>query len=159
MERRNRELALPIMTRPCQEKRRRPVAGFALRLFYDGQCPFCRSEMDFLRRRDRRGRLVLEDVSRPGFDPSVYGLTLEQVNGVLHAIQADGRIVTRMEAVRAAYQAVGLGWVVAFTRWPVLRPIFDRAYGVFARNRHPWGRILRRAARKPAASHPTDSRS
>ena len=123
---------------------------FALRLLYDGQCPFCRSETDFLRRRDRRGRLVLEDVSQPGFDPSVYGLTMEQVDGVLHAIKADGQIVTRMEAIRAAYQAVGLGWLVAFTRWPLLRPIFDRAYRVFARNRHRWGRIFRRADRKRA---------
>lgn len=117
---------------------------FAVRLLYDGDCPFCRSETDFLRRRDRHGRLILENVADPSFHPARFGLTREAVDGVLHALLPDGRVVTRMDAVRAAYAAVGRGWMVAPTGWPLLRPLFDRAYRVFARNRLRWGAALRR---------------
>ena len=40
------------------------MADPAFKLLYDGQCPFCRREVDWLKRRDRAGRLVAEDISR-----------------------------------------------------------------------------------------------
>ncbi len=58
---------------------------------------------------------------------------------MLHVRTPDGRVVCAMEAVRAAYRAVGLGWLVAPTGWPGLRPVFDRLYAAFARNRLTWG--------------------
>jgi predicted DCC family thiol-disulfide oxidoreductase YuxK len=36
------------------------------------------------------------------------------------------------------YAAVGLGWLVAPTRWPCLPRLADRAYQIFARNRLRW---------------------
>ncbi len=111
-----------------------------LKLLYDGDCPFCRREAQWLKRRDRDGRLALEDISALGFDPSRYGLTRQEVMGVLHGVLPDGRIVRGVEAVRQAYQAIGLGWLVAPTRLPGVRWVLDRMYGVFARNRAGLGR-------------------
>ena len=37
-----------------------------------------------------------------------------------------------------ALAAVGLGWLLAPTRWPGLRRLSDAAYRVFARNRLRW---------------------
>jgi predicted DCC family thiol-disulfide oxidoreductase YuxK len=64
--------------------------------------------------------------------------------GVLHGILPDGRVVRRVEAIRQAYQAVGLGWLVAPMRWPVVRWVLDGMYCIFARNRIRWGRFLGR---------------
>jgi len=114
------------------------------KLLYDGECPFCRREVEWLRRRDRDGNLALEDIADPGFDPAQYGLTREEVASVLHGILPDGRVVRRVEAIRQAYQAVGLGWLVAPTRLPVVRWVLDGMYGVFARNRMSWGSLLGR---------------
>jgi predicted DCC family thiol-disulfide oxidoreductase YuxK len=47
----------------------------------------------------------------------------------------DGTLVEGVEVFRRAYAAVGLGWLVAPTRWPLLRPLADAAYRWFARNR------------------------
>jgi predicted DCC family thiol-disulfide oxidoreductase YuxK len=115
-----------------------------LKLLYDGQCPFCRREVDWLKRWDRGGRLATEDINDPSFHAEAYGLTPEAVMGVVHGIMPDGRIVRRLEAIREAYHAVGLGWVVAPLSWPVLGWIADKAYGVFARNRRTLGRIFGR---------------
>jgi len=116
-----------------------------LTLFYDGECPFCRREVAALRRRDRRAALQLQDIAAPGFDAARYGLSREEVHRALHARTADGRILRGMEAVRAAYRAVGLGGLAAPTGWPLLRPLFDAAYAVFARHRRRWGRRFGRS--------------
>ena len=107
-----------------------------IRLLYDGACPFCRREMHWLKRRDRRGAILLEDISAPDFDPGRYGLTRETVDGKIHALLPDGTMVTGMEVFRRLYASVGLGWLLAPTGWPLLRPISDAGYRLFARYRH-----------------------
>ena len=96
----------------------------------------CAGEVRRLRRRDSAGRLHLVDISAPAFEAARYGRTLEELMTRMHAIDADGRTLVAMDAVRAAYAAVGLGWLVAPTRWPGLRTLFDRFYAWLARNRY-----------------------
>jgi ligand-binding SRPBCC domain-containing protein/predicted DCC family thiol-disulfide oxidoreductase YuxK len=109
--------------------------GWEMKLLYDGACPFCRREINWLKDKDHTNRIELEDISADGFDASRYGLTHEMVDGKIHAFLADGSVITGMEVFRRLYAAVGLGWLLAPTGWPVIRPVADYAYGVFARNR------------------------
>lgn len=107
-----------------------------IRVLIDGACPLCRSEAALLRRLDRqRGRLVLEDIAGPGFTPASVNRSMDELMGTIHGVLPDGTIVTGMEVFRRAYAAVGLGWLLAPTAWRGLRPLFDRAYRWFARNR------------------------
>lgn len=115
---------------------------YPLTLLYDASCPVCRLEMDHLRERCTDGRLQFVDISGPGFDPSPYGATLEDMNAVIHGIAADGRTLRGVEVLRLAYAAAGLGWVLRPTGWPLLRPVFDVGYRVFARNRYGISRAL-----------------
>jgi predicted DCC family thiol-disulfide oxidoreductase YuxK len=114
------------------------------KLLYDGQCPFCRREVEWLKRWDRSGRLMAEDISDPNFHAETYGLSQDEVMGVVHGILPDGRIVTRLAAIQEAYRTVGLGWLVALLSWPVVGWLADKAYGVFARNRVALGRLFGR---------------
>ena len=65
------------------------------KLLYDGDCPFCRREVEWLKRHDHHDRLVLENIAALGLDPAKYGLTREEVMGSLHGILPDGRVVQR----------------------------------------------------------------
>jgi predicted DCC family thiol-disulfide oxidoreductase YuxK len=123
------------------------------KLLYDGECPFCLREVRWLERRNRRNHLAFEDVSAPGFDPAPLGVTRDELLGVIHGVFPDGRIVTKVEVFRQAYRAVGLGWLVAPTDWPVLRSIFDRLYLLFARNRVRLGQLCGRSC-DSGACHP-----
>ena len=114
-------------------------------LLYDRQCPFCRLEVEWLQRRDRRGLLAAIDISAAGFDPARFGLTLTAVHRRLHGMMADGTVIEGMPAIRAAWRAAGLGWVMAPTGWPVLRWFADLGYVVFARYRVPLGRLFGRS--------------
>lgn len=116
-----------------------------MRVLYDGACPFCRREIDWLRRRNRELKLMFEDIAAADFDPGRYGLSREDVAAQLHGILPDGSIVRGAETVRRCYEAVGLGWLAAPTRWFPLRAATEWAYGVFARNRHRWGRWFGRS--------------
>jgi len=139
------------------------VADWQFRLLYDGECPFCRLEARWLRALDRRrGRLVLEDIAAAGFDPAAYGRALDDLMGSLHGVLPDGRQTTGVETFCQAYRAVGLGWVLAPTRWPVLRPLTDALYRLFARHRVRLGRLAGRGCAAgrcaiPRPSGPTPS--
>ena len=114
------------------------------KLLYDGECPFCLREVRWLQHWNRHGHLAFEDVSSCDFDPAPYRTTRENLLGVIHGVFPDGRMVRKVEVFRQAYRAIGLGWLLAPTGWPVLRWIFDELYGVFARFRMPLGRIFGR---------------
>jgi len=68
-------------------------------------------------------------------NPAEYGLTYEQAMEQIHGVLPSGAVVRGMEVFRRAYAAVGWGWLLAPTAWPLLRPLFDRGYQWFARNR------------------------
>lgn len=112
------------------------MAAPEIYLLVDGLCPLCKREAAFLERRDKgRGRLVTIDITAPGFDPARYERSMDDLMGQIHGVLPDGTILTGMAVFRRAYQAVGLGWLLAPTGWPVLRPLGDAAYRWFARNR------------------------
>jgi predicted DCC family thiol-disulfide oxidoreductase YuxK len=115
-----------------------------LKLLYDGQCSICRRATERLKRHDRENRIVPEDISDPAFDPGRYGLTAEQVRTVMYVVLPDGRVLAAMDAVRAAYGAVGRGWLLAPTKWPGIRWIADAFYAYFARHRLTFSRIFGR---------------
>jgi predicted DCC family thiol-disulfide oxidoreductase YuxK len=123
----------------------------AFRLLYDGQCPFCRREAEWLARRGRKGRMELVDISDPQFEPGRFGVTREEVHAVLHGILPDGRMVRRIEALQEAYRAAGLGWLAAPLSWPGIHWLADKFYGLFARHRVRLGRLFGRAADRHVA--------
>lgn len=110
-------------------------------LLVDRSCPMCSREAAFLTRLDRHGRLAFEDTSAVDFAPEKFGISSDP-NRMIHAVMADGTVIQGLEVFRQAYKQVGLGWLLAPTAWPVLRPIFDRAYLIFARNRKAIGRLF-----------------
>lgn len=113
-------------------------AAFEIKVLFDGECPLCAREISFLRRRDRRGLIAFEDIAAPGFDATRYGLDQHAVMSRIHGVLSDGEVIEGVEVFRRLYTAVGLGWLIAPTRWQLLRGLFDRAYRVFARNRLRW---------------------
>ena len=129
------------------------------KLLYDGECPFCRREVAMIKRLDRQNNLIAEDIAAVGFDPAQYGLTRDEVNGVLHGIMPDGQRRPPRRSHPRSLSDRGLG----LARRPdglARRPlVLDGMYGVFARNRVRLGTFFGRkcesgkCAVAPAASH------
>ena len=131
-----------------------PATQWRFKILYDGQCPLCRREARFLQKRNRRGYLAFEDIGSPGFDPAVYGTTHDGLMRVIHGVFPDGRMVQKVDVFREAYRAVGLGWLMAPTRWPGLRWGVDLGYEWFARHRLAIGRVFGRPCDSAACEVP-----
>ncbi len=126
--------ALPGAMAPVDTK-----ASWQIRVLYDGDCPLCSREIRLLEKLDRgRGRIQFEDIVDPSFDPARYGVDAGRLMARIHGVLPSGALIEGVEVFRRAYAAVGLGWLLAPTRWPGLRRVADWAYRVFARNRLRW---------------------
>jgi len=111
-------------------------------LLYDENCPICQKEVAWLRWKNKQGGLGLQDINAADFDARVYGKTHDDLMAEIHGIYPDGTIIKGIDVFYAAYQAVGLGWLMAPLRWPVAKPLFESLYRLFARHRLRLGRLL-----------------
>ncbi len=112
------------------------AAAWEYEILVDGECPLCAKEAALLRRMDAgRGRLRITDITEPGFDPSAYGTTYEDVMGTIHGRRPDGGVDRGVEVFRQSYRAVGWGWLLGWTRLALIRPVVDAVYRFFARHR------------------------
>jgi hypothetical protein len=68
------------------------VKDWHFKVFYDGECPFCRLEARWLSYLGRSGQLAVEDIAAPGFDPARYGSTLPELMGTLHGVSNSLRL-------------------------------------------------------------------
>ena len=59
-------------------------------VFYDEQCPLCRKEINFIRKRDKHSRLKLTDISASDFDPTSTGKSLDLLMREIHGRYSDG---------------------------------------------------------------------
>lgn len=110
-----------------------------LTLLYDGACPLCRREVTFLERRDRardgeQPRLAFVDIDQADYNPAAHqGVTYAQAMGRIHGIEASGAVLRDLAVFRRAYELIGLGWLYAPTRWPLVGALAEAAYGLWAR--------------------------
>lgn len=110
-----------------------PLSEPEFTILVDGLCHLCSKEAALLRRMDKeRGRIGIVDIAAPGFDPSAYHRTMNELMGEIHGVTKDGRLVTGVEVFRQCYEAVGWGWLLGWTRIPIIRQIVDAAYLCFA---------------------------
>ena len=113
-------------------------------VFFDGQCPLCKREIDMMRRKDKLGKLRLTDISTAEYQ-TLPDKDLVKMMKEIHGRYADGTFVTGVEVFREIYRRIGFGWLVSVSRLPVLKQLLDIAYSVFAyfRFRHASTRMKR----------------
>ena len=113
-------------------------------VFFDGQCPLCKREIEMVRRKDKLGLLRLTDISTAEYQ-TLAGKELIDLMKEIHGRYADGTLVTGVEVFREIYRRIGFGWLVSVSRLPVLKQLLDVAYCVFAyfRFRHASARLKR----------------
>ena len=105
-----------------------------------------------IRRKDRKGRLTLTDISSPAFDPRTTGKTRDELMREIHGRFSDGRFVTGVEVFREIYTRLGFGFLVFPSRIPGLRWMMDKFYNFFAglRYRSALKRLNRRVCPLPS---------
>ena len=105
-------------------------------LLYDGDCPICMMEVNFLEKRDIKGLIKFTNLRDPGYNPGDHGnVTFESGMRKLRAVLPDGTVKVGVEVFRETYKAIGLGWMFALTNLPLIGNIADQIYDIWAENR------------------------
>lgn len=111
-----------------------PTDSWQIKLLYDGDCPLCLREVNFLRKKDAgRGLVAFVDIADDAYTPAEHGgVSFEAAMGRIHAVLRNGEVIQNVEVFRRVYDILGLGWVYAPTAWPLIGPLVDRAYDLWA---------------------------
>lgn len=112
-----------------------PVAPYDCEVFYDGDCPLCRKEINMIRWMDKKSRIRFTDIAAEGFATADYGKTMDELMAEIHGRDENGDWLIGVEVFRRLYAAVGFGPLVAVTRLPGVRHALDLGYTVFAKQR------------------------
>ncbi|KAI5071258.1 hypothetical protein GOP47_0013509 [Adiantum capillus-veneris] len=113
--------------------------NWTVKMLFDGDCPLCMREVNMLRERNLTYKTIkFVDISAMDYSPNENaGLDFATAMGRIHAILPDGTILYDIQAFKKLYEAVGLGWVYAFTKIQLLARIADAIYSVWAKYRLP----------------------
>ncbi len=122
-----------------------------MEVFYDGGCPLCLREVNWLRRRNGGEKFRFTDISAPDFQAAAVGKTDEELMARIHGRLRDGTWLQGVEVFRRLYAAVGFGPLVFLSRLPLLSQLLNGGYAVFARNRL---RLTGRCAAQTCAVRP-----
>lgn len=112
-------------------------------ILYDGNCPICCNTVQFLKQKDRHNKLTFADINDPAALPPDLPIPPEELRRQIYAQLTNGKLIRGMEVIRAAYRQIGLGWLIAPTGWPLLRPLFDLLYRTVAKYRYKISRLFK----------------
>lgn len=108
-----------------------------LTIYYDGQCPLCQAEIEFLKMRNRENLLAFVDLADPSLDEDKHQISCSMALANIHGRLGDGRLLVGVPVFAEAYRRAGLhalSWLLS-RRWST--PMLSIAYRVFARYRRP----------------------
>ena len=108
--------------------------SWKIKLLYDGECPLCVREVNFLLKRDAgRGIVNFVDIADLNYQPEEHGgVDFATAMGRIHAVLPDGTVIRNVEVFRRVYEELGMGWVYAITKLPLFGGIADWLYGIWA---------------------------
>tara|TARA_B100000700_G_C14910164_1_gene791819 strand:+ start:467 stop:868 length:402 start_codon:yes stop_codon:yes gene_type:complete len=107
-----------------------------LTIFFDGGCPLCQREVDFLQSRNKEAKLKFIDINNSDLSLELnYGITYKQAMQRIHALKSDGSIIKDLKVFQEAYKLIGLGWVYAPTKLPLIDKLFEKIYSFWAKYR------------------------
>ena len=107
-----------------------------LTIFFDGGCPLCKREVDFLQSRNQKGYLSFIDINSSDFSlDSKYGISYKQAMERIHAFKSDGSVIKDIKVFQEAYSLIGLGWIYAPTKIPIFDKFIEFIYWLWAKYR------------------------
>ena len=107
-----------------------------LTIFFDGGCPLCKREVDFLQSRNQKGYLNFIDINTSDFYLDLkYGISYKQAMERIHALKSDGSVIKDIKVFQEAYTLIGLGWIYAPTKLPIFDKFIEFIYGIWAKYR------------------------
>lgn len=103
-----------------------------VKMLYDGGCPVCRREVNYLKKRNAKGLVEFIDI-----DPldSYAGISKEEAMKEMLVLDATGQVHRGVDAFFVLYGRVDLPGLALFLKAPLFYPLNQVGYRIFARVR------------------------
>lgn len=107
-------------------------------VLFDGVCNLCQRSVQFILRRDRRGRFRFTSLQGPIGQGYLQrsGLPADQLNSFV--LVENGKAYTRSSGALRVLRHLGGAWSLLYILWIVPKGLRDLVYDWVARNRYRW---------------------
>ena len=109
--------------------------NFKLTFLYDGGCPLCLRETNFLKKKDKKKFINFVDISKNYIPENFENISYKQAMANLHGILESGEIIFGVDVLAYSYELVGLGWIYLPTKLPILSDFIRFLYKYWAKYR------------------------
>ena len=109
--------------------------NYKLTFLYDGGCPLCLRETNFLKSKDKRKYINFVDISTNYIPKEFKNISYKQAMLNLHGILDNGEIIFGVDVLAYSYELIGLGWIYYPTKLPILSGLIRLLYKYWAKNR------------------------
>ena len=107
-----------------------------LTFLFDGGCPLCLRETNFLKRRDTLNQITFVDINDQNYDPIFFNqISYPEAMSNLHGILENGQIIRGLDVLAYSYELIGLGWVYYPLKIKLLSTVLRLFYKYWAKYR------------------------
>ena len=103
---------------------------------FDGGCPLCLRETNFLKSKDELNKIDFVDINNVNYNPILFkDISYAEAMSNLHGILEDGNIIKGLDVLAYSYELIGLGWVYYPLKIELLSPVLRLFYKYWAKYR------------------------
>ena len=103
---------------------------------FDGGCPLCVRETNFLKSKDELNKINFVDINNNEYNPILFkDISYAEAMSNLHGILENGNIIKGLDVLAYSYELIGLGWVYYPLKIEFLAPVLRLFYKYWAKYR------------------------
>ena len=103
---------------------------------FDGGCPFCLRETNFLKSKDELNKIEFVDINNVNYNPTLFNdISYAEAMSNLHGILENGNIIKGLDVLAYSYELIGLGWIYYPLKIEFLAPVLRLFYKYWAKYR------------------------
>ena len=103
---------------------------------FDGGCPLCLRETNFLKSKDELNKIDFVDINNVDYNPILFkDISYADAMLNLHGILENGNIIKGLDVLAYSYELIGLGWVYYPLKIEFLAPVLRLFYKYWAKYR------------------------
>ena len=103
---------------------------------FDGGCPLCVRETNFLKSKDELNKIDFVDINNVDYNPILFkDISYAEAMSNLHGILENGNIIKGLDVLAYSYELIGLGWVYYPLKIDFLAPLLRLFYQYWAKYR------------------------
>ena len=103
---------------------------------FDGGCPLCVRETNFLKSKDIQNQIKFVDINDEKYNSKLFSdISYEMAMSNLHGILENGVIIKGLDVLAFSYELIGLGWVYFPLKIKFLSPLLRLIYRYWAKYR------------------------